>query len=45
MVVLEEGVVAKYDIHGNFLKQSSLPNVSMYVLVEKFLYVSRSSVS
>ena len=29
MVVLEEGVVAKYDIHGTFLKQSSLPNVSV----------------
>jgi len=29
MVVLEEGVVAKYDIHGTFLKQSLLPNVSV----------------
>jgi len=33
MVVLEEGVVAKYDIHGTFLKQSSLPNVSICLLV------------
>jgi len=33
MVVLEEGVVVKYDIHGNFLKQSSLPNVSIYMCI------------
>ena len=29
IVVLEEGSIAKYDIHGNYLHQSALPNVSM----------------
>ena len=33
IVVLEEGSIAKYDIHGNYLHQSALPNVSMVFCV------------
>ena len=29
IVILEEGTIVKYDIHGNIVKQIALPNVSI----------------
>jgi len=40
VVVMEEGSIAKYDIHGNFLKQAILPNVSMYNCIYFNMYAT-----
>ena len=39
IVVLEEGSIAKYDIHGNYLHQNALPNVSIYIICTYMTHV------